>query len=578
MKLSKLFGKTLRQAPAEAENVSHQLLLRAGMIRQLASGVYSYLPLCLRAINKIETIIREELDNAGAQELQMPVLQPLEMWLETGRDVAFGEGLFRLKDRRERDLVLGPTHEEVITDLVKRNVQSYRDLPLMLYQIQTKFRDEPRPRGGLMRVREFGMKDLYSFDADEEGLNKSYQTMIEAYKRIYQRCGLDAVVAEADSGAIGGKESHEFMVLAESREDIILSCSSCSYVANVEKAESKIPTHDGGKPMPMQEVATPGMTTIAEVASFLKIPQSQTLKAVFYRADGEVVFVAIRGDIEVNEVKLKNALGCQQLHLATEAEVAAAGLVAGYASPLGLSGVKRIADLSITSGSNFVAGANKADTHVKNVNHPRDFAVDITADIATAKAGDGCPKCGSKLVAMRGIEVGHVFKLGTFFSQRLGATFLDRDGKERPIIMGCYGIGIGRMLAAAIEQHHDDKGIIWPVPIAPYHIHLCPLSMDNEQVTSTTERVYLDLQREGLEVLFDDRPESPGVKLNDADLLGMPLRVIISPKTLSAGSMEVKLRRQKEAELIPLERGAEKLKKLLFESSPKRSGGSKRPK
>ena len=564
MRLSNLFGKTLRQAPAEAENISHQLLLRAGMIQQLASGVYSYLPLCLRAIQKIEGIIRDELDGAGAQELQMPVLQPLEMWLDTERDVAFGDGLFTLKDRRDRALVLGPTHEEVITELVKRNVQSYRDLPLMLYQIQTKFRDEPRPRGGLMRVREFGMKDLYSFDADEEGLNETYQAMIEAYGLIYERCGLEAVVVEADSGAIGGKESHEFMVLAESGEDIILTCTHCDYAANQEKATSRKPKYQGGEPKPMEEVATPGVRTIAEVAGFLDIPESQTLKAVFYNADGEVVFIAIRGDIEVNEVKLKNALGCRDLRLATEEEVAGAGLVAGYASPLGLSGVKRVADPSITLGTNFVAGANKADAHVKNVNYPRDFAVDMTADIATASAGDGCPRCGNELTASRGIEVGHVFKLGTFFSERMGATFISKEGEVHPIIMGCYGIGVGRLLAAAVEQHHDDKGIAWPVPIAPYHVYLCPLSMDNDRVVSTSERVYLDLQREGLEVLFDDRHESAGVKLNDADLLGMPLRVVISPKTLDTGSMEVRLRREGEASLIPLERGEEQLKRLLF--------------
>jgi len=564
MRLSNLFGKTLRQPPAEAENISHQLLLRAGMIQQLASGVYSYLPLCLRAINKVEGIIREELDAAGAQELQMPVLQPLEMWLETERDAAFGEGLFTLKDRRDRALVLGPTHEEVITDLVKHNVQSYRDLPLMLYQIQTKFRDEPRPRGGLMRVREFGMKDLYSFDADEEGLDEAYRTMVEAYKRIYQRCGLKAAMVEADSGAIGGKESHEFMVLADSGEDIILTCTHCDYAANQEKASSKKIGYRGGEPRTMQEVSTPGVRTIAEVAAFLDISPSQTLKAVFYNADGEVVFVAIRGDIEVNEIKLKKALGCRDLRLATEQEVAAAGLVAGYASPLGLSGVKRVADPSITLGTNFVAGANKADAHVKNVNYPRDFAVDLTADIATAEAGDDCPRCGNELKASRGIEVGHVFKLGTFFSQRMGASFISKEGEVRPIIMGCYGIGIGRLLAAAVEQHHDDRGITWPVPIAPYHVHLCALSMDNDSVVSAAERVYLDLQREGLEVLFDDRHESAGVKLNDADLLGMPLRVVISPKTLGTGSMELKLRREDDASLVPLERGVDHLKRLLF--------------
>ena len=571
MRLSKLFGKTLRQTPAEAENVSHQLLLKAGMIHQLAAGVYSYLPLALRALQKIENIIREEMNAIGGQELQMPVLQPLEMWRETERDLAFGKGLFTLSDRRERPLVLGPTHEEVITELVKRNVQSYRDLPLLLYQIQTKFRDEPRPRGGLMRVREFGMKDLYSFDTDEEALDITYQKMIGAYQRIYERCGLDSVVVEADSGAIGGKESHEFMVIAESGEDVILSCSKCDYAANVEKAESVKPRggevggeSEKGEMLPMEEVATPGIITIEELANFLDVPKSQTLKAVFYAADGDIVFVAIRGDLEVNEVKLKNVLGCHELRLATEEEVANAGLVAGSASPLGLSGIKRVGDPSITLGANLVAGANKPDTHMRNVNYPRDFAIDLLVDIATAQAGEGCPRCGTPLLATRGIEVGHVFKLGSFFSERMGATFLDRDGVARPILMGCYGIGIGRLLAAAIEQYHDENGIIWPTPIAPYQVHLCPLSTDNEEVAARAESLYAELKREGLEVLFDDRAESPGVKLNDADLLGMPLRVVLSPRTLKTGSVEVKMRGEKEVALVPLKGVSGKLRAMLF--------------
>lgn len=425
-----------------------------------------------------------------------------------------------------------------------------------------------------MRVREFDMKDLYSFDTDDKSLGDSYQKMVQAYKNIYERCGLEAVAVEADSGAIGGKDSHEFMVLAESGEDIILLCPRCGYAANVEKAEGRIPPIPGGDPRPMQEISTPGLTTIAEVAAFLKIPEGQTLKAVFYCAGDEVVFVAIRGDLEVNEVKLKRVLGCSELRLATEKEVSSVGLVAGYASPLGLKGIKRIADTSITLGANFVAGANKADTHIRNVNYPRDFEVDTIADIVTIRAGDGCPKCGEGLTAKRGIEVGHVFKLGTFFSERMGATFIDKDGTEKPIIMGCYGIGIERLLAAAIEQHHDDKGIIWPTPIAPYQVHLCGFSMDNETVSSTAERVYLDLQREGMEVLYDDRDESPGVKLNDADLLGMPLRIIISPKTLNVGSMEAKLRREREASLVPLERSSQLLKKLLF-YTPAKSNKSK---
>ena len=563
MRLSNLFGKTLRQTPAEAENISHQLLLKAGMINQLAAGVYSYLPLALRALQKIETIIREEMNTAGGQELQMPVLQPLEMWQTTERDLAFGKGLFTLGDRRERALVLGPTHEEVITDLVRSNVQSYRDLPLLLYQIQTKFRDEPRPRGGLMRVREFGMKDLYSFDANEECLNTTYQKLITAYKRIYERCGLDFVVVEADSGAIGGKESHEFMVLAESGEDIILSCSKCDYAANVEKAESVKPEGKTGEMLQIEQVATPGRVTIEEVANFLNVPEIQTLKAVFYAADGVMVFVAIRGDIEVNEVKLKNVLGCHELRLATEDEVSNAGLVAGSASPLGLSGIKRIGDPSIALGANLVAGGNKPDTHLRNVNYPRDFAIDLMVDIATARAGEGCPTCGAPLIAQKGIEVGHVFKLGSFFTERMGATFLDRDGVAYPILMGCYGIGIGRLLAAAIEQNHDEKGIIWPISIAPYQVHLCPLSSDNQEVVTKVENLYAELTREGLEVIFDDREESPGVKLNDADLLGMPLRVVLSPRSLKSGSVELKMRCKKEAVLVPLDGASREITAML---------------
>ncbi len=563
MRLSKLFGKTQREVPAEAETVSHQLLLRAGMIHQVAAGVYSYLPLGWRVLKKIANIIRDEMDKAGGQELMMPVLQPLELWQETGRDLAFGKGLFTLSDRRERKLALGPTHEEVITELAKYNVQSYRDLPLLLYQIQAKFRDEPRPRGGLIRVREFTMKDLYSFDTDEDGLNQSYSKMLQAYQNIYARCGLPTLLVEADSGAIGGKESHEFMVITASGEDEIIYCDNCQYAANVEKAESVKGKLEPEKPLPREEVATPGVGSIEQVAAFFKIPQSHTLKAVFYIADGKLVFVVIRGDIEVNEVKLKNALGCVDLRLATEAEAIQAGIVAGAASPIGIKSIKIIADDSITTGANFVAGANKPETHFRNVNYPRDFKADLVTDIAQARAGDECPKCGSKLLSTRGIEVGHVFKLGTFLSEKLGALFIDQNGASHPIIMGCYGIGLDRLLAAAIEQNHDDKGIIWPMSIAPYHIYLCPLYQEGSKVEAAAEKVYTDLEAQGLEVLFDDRRESPGVKFNDADLLGIPLRVTISPRTLGKNSAEIKKRSEKEAELVPLEGIAKKLKALI---------------
>ena len=563
MRLSNLFGKTLRETPSEAENISHQLLLRAGMISQVAAGVYSYLPLGWRALKKVENIIREEMDRIGAQELLMPVLQPLELWQETGRDLSFGKSLFTLKDRRERRLVLGPTHEEVITQLVRQNVQSHRDLPLLLYQIQTKFRDEPRPRGGLMRVREFTMKDLYSLDADEEGLDKTYKSVIGAYQNIFARSGLSTVMVEADSGAIGGKDSHEFMVIAPSGEDEVIYCSSCKYAANAEKAQDLKGRMNEEEPLPIEEVETPRIKTIDELSGFLNIPKSKTLKAVFYSADEELVFVAIRGDLEVNETKLRNALRCHELRLASEEEVMRAGLFAGSASPLGITGIKRVADDSITTGSNLVAGANKPDTHLKNVNYPRDFDVDLVLDIALAQAGQGCPKCGERLLSTQGIEVGHVFKLGTIFSETLGASYLDRDGKKRPIVMGCYGIGVGRLLAAAIEQNHDEKGIIWPIPIAPYNIYLCALSIESEEVASASERLYEELQEGGFEVLFDDRVESAGVKFNDADLLGIPIRLTMSPRTLKSQAVELKLRWKNQAELVPLEEVSDRLEKNI---------------
>ncbi|MBI4216211.1 MAG: proline--tRNA ligase [Chloroflexi bacterium] len=543
MRLSQLFGKTLRQPPAEAETVSHQLLVRAGMIHQVAAGVYSYLPLGWRALRKIEQIIREEMDAAGGQELNMPVLQPLELWQETGRDKALGDTLFTLKDRRQRPLVLGPTHEEVITLLARQNVRSYRDLPLLLYQIQTKFRDEPRPRGGLIRVREFPMKDLYSFDVDEAGLNLSYRKMAEAYRRIFQRCGLPTLMVEADSGAIGGKGSHEFMVIAPTGENEVLTCEACGYAANAERAafaKSPLPPEE---PMPLEEVPTPGAATIAQVAGFLGVPPSQTYKAVFHWCDGAPVLVTIRGDLEVNEVKLKNALKCAELRLATEREVLAAGLVAGYASPVGLKGIKTVADDSITTGANFVAGANREGYHLKQVNYPRDFSVDLLTDIAQAQAGLPCPQCRAPLRSTRGIEVGHVFKLGAVYSQKLGANFLDQEGRQRPMVMGCYGIGVGRLLAAAVEQNHDGAGIIWPSPIAPYQVHLVGLGMDKGEVAASAAELYSRLQAGGFEVLFDDRLESPGVKFNDADLLGLPVRLTISARTIKAQGAELKRRR-----------------------------------
>jgi len=563
MRLSKLFGKTLREVPAEAETASHQLLLKAGMMQQVTAGIYSYLPLGWRALRKIEQIIREEMDVAGGQELHMPVLQPLEIWEASGRDLAFGKSLFTVQDRRERRLVLGPTHEEMITDLARRNVKSYRDLPLMLYQIQTKFRDEPRPRGGLVRVREFTMKDCYSFDTDAETLDVSYKKMVQAYKNIYARCGLNAVLIEADSGAIGGKDSHEFMVATEVGEDEIIYCSVCDCAANAERASFVKAKLDEEPLKLLEEVATPGAKTIEEVANFLGVPRSCTLKAVFYSVDAEMVFVIIRGDLEVNEVKLRNVLKCAELRLANDDEVKAAGLVAGSASAVGLKGIKIVADDSIALGHNFVVGANKDGYHLKNANCPRDFKVDLVADIALAKAGHRCAKCSGELRSMRGIEIGHVFKLGTVFSQRQEAFYLDRDGVQKPMVMGCYGIGVGRLLAAVIEQNHDDKGIIWPTQIAPYQVYLCGLNIDEPAVAEAAEKLYGELSQKVYEVLFDDRNESPGVKFNDADLLGMPVRLTVSRRTLKSSSAEVKLRRAKETELVPLGRVAGRLEVLL---------------
>ena len=563
MRVSKLFGKTLREDPGEAELISHRLMLRAGMIHQASSGVYSYLPLAWRSLRKIEQIIREEMDSAGGQELRLSVLQPRELWDQSGRTEAYGPELFTLADRRDRPLVMAPTHEELLTNVVKANVHSYRDLPLTLYQIQTKFRDEPRPRGGLIRVREFDMKDAYSFDIDEEGLDLSYRAMVEAYKSIYARCGLSVIMVEADSGAIGGKDSHEFILLADSGEDTVVICQGCEYAANVEKARFTKPPQAHEDPSPLEEVHTPGVKTIEELARFLDIPTSKTLKAVFYVADGQVVFVNIRGDLEVNEVKLRNALKANELRLATPAEVERAGLVAGSASPVGLADVKVVADDSIHLGSNFVVGANKEDHHLRNANHPRDFKADIVTDIALADEGHTCPSCGSSLTKRRGIEVGHVFKLGTRYSEIAGAHFPDQDGVQRPIIMGCYGIGVGRLLASAIEQHHDEKGILFPAPIAPYHVSLTALNMENREVADAAEALYDELRGGKIQVLYDDRVESAGVKFNDADLLGLPVRAVVSQRNLRQNAVEVRLRSESQASTVPRDQVVGKVKELL---------------
>jgi len=564
MRVSRLFGKTIREVPSDADTISHQYLVRAGMISQLTAGVYSFLPLGLRVHNKIENIIRDESNQAGGQEVVLPIIHPAEIWQKGGREPVFGEVILRLKDRRGHDMVLGPTEEEVITDLVSRNVQSYRDLPLMPYQIHTKLRDEPRPRGGLLRVREFVMHDLYSYDVNEKGLDVSYEKMRQAYKNIYDRCGLPPLLVDADSGAIGGKDSQEFMLIAASGEDEIIFCESCKCAANVEKAVSQKYKIEIEKPLPLEEVATPGIKAIEDLAKFLKVDTNRTLKVVLYSADGELVMAVIRGDLEINEIKLNKVLHSNDLRLATESEIAAAGLVAGFVSPVGLKDrVKVVGDDSIVAGVNYVAGGNKKDTHIKNVNYLRDFKVDILQDIAKAKAGEGCPRCECSLSSTRGIEVGHIFKLGTSLAEKMGARFIDENGVSKPCVMGTYGIGVGRLMAAAVEQNHDDKGIIWPLPIAPYQVHLCGLFMDNPTVSQAADKLYQEMVAAGLEVLFDDRVESPGVKFNDADLIGIPFRVTLSPRTLEGHNVEFKRRTEKKAQVMPLAAIVEHLQALV---------------
>ncbi len=563
MRATEFLSRTLRQDPSEAETVSHRLMLRAGMMLQAAAGVYSYLPLALRSIRKIERIVREEMNAAGGQEVLMPALHTLETWEESGRAAAFGGNLFRLFDRRERPMVLAPTHEEVVTAIAGAHIESYRDLPLNIYQIQTKFRDEPRPRAGLLRGREFVMKDAYSFDTNQEGLDVTYQRMRVAYRNIFRRCGLPTIEVEADSGAIGGKDSHEFIMPAPSGEDVILYCEESGYAANVERATSVIASAEEDEPRPLELVDTPGITTIADLAVYLGIAESQTLKAVFYQADDETVLVTIRGDIEVNEVKLKNHLHCIDLRLANAEEVAAAGLTPGSTSPIGLSGIRRIADNSIMQGTNFAAGANQSDKHYQNVNYPRDFQIDETVDIATAREGDGSPDNQGMLKAVRGIEVGHVFKLGTFFTTTLGVDYLDENGTLKPPVMGCYGIGVTRVLAAAIEQNHDDKGIIFPAPIAPFQAHLLALNASDPDVIASADALYDELTSAGCEVLYDDRAESAGVKFNDADLLGLPVRIVVSPRNLKQGVVEIKRRRADEATQVPADRVVAAVREML---------------
>jgi len=559
MKMSQVLVPTLRETPAEAEVISHKLMLRAGMIRKLAAGIYEYLPLGYRVVKKIESIVREEMDKKGGQELLLPAMQPAELWKETGRWDVYGEEMIRLKDRHEREFCLGPTHEEVITDLVKREVKSYKQLPLLLYQIQTKYRDEIRPRFGLMRGREFIMKDLYSFDRNQEGLDESYEKMYAAYSQVFQRCGLDYRAVEADSGAIGGNASHEFMVIADSGEGVIVYCSKCSYAANVERAECILPKADNREVVKeLEKISTPEIKTINQLEEFLNIEGSKLIKTLFYQAyysEEEVLLaVLIRGDRDVNEVKLKNLLGCLDIEMAAEEKVAEiVGLPLGFVGPIGLQGkVKVLADQEVMTLVNVIAGANEKDYHLLNVNPQRDFQVDQVADLRVATEGDLCPKCGETLKETRGIEVGHIFKLGTKYSEALKANFLDENGKTQPFIMGCYGIGIGRTAAAAIEQNYDENGIIWPMPIAPYHVIIIPVSNKDEQQMKIATEIYERLLEIGVEVVLDDRNERPGVKFKDADLIGFPLKVVIGPKAGEENIVELKSRKNGQEEKISI--------------------------
>jgi prolyl-tRNA synthetase len=562
MRYSQYLLPTLKESPADAEIISHQLMMRAGMIRKVAAGIYNYMPFGLRAIRKVEQIVREEMDRAGAVECLMPMANPAELWQESGRWEKYGKELLRFKDRKETEFCMGPTHEEVVTDIVRNVVKSYRQLPLNLYQIQTKFRDEIRPRFGLMRGREFIMKDAYSFDLEEADADQAYEKMYQAYRRIFTRCGLKFRAVEADSGAIGGSFSHEFMVLAEAGEDAIVSCDSCEYAANVEKAEIRILGTSAAVPTrPLEKVLTPGQKTIEEVAAFLKLTASQLVKTLIVQTStGELIAVLLRGDHELNEIKLLNHLGGDWVLMAEEAEVVkATGAPTGFAGPHGLK-IRIIADHAVRQMSDFVIGANEKDGHFLGANLERDFRVESFADLRQAKGGDSCPRCEGKLESWRGVEVGHVFKLGTRYSEAMGATVLDAHGQSRALIMGCYGIGIGRTVAASIEQNYDANGIIWPMPIAPFQVLVAMLNPDDAEIREASEKLYAELLALGIEVLLDDRDERPGAKFKDADLIGIPLRVTVGARGLKDGQVELKARAASEIEMLPLAEAAALLK------------------
>ncbi|MEA1934604.1 MAG: proline--tRNA ligase [Thermodesulfobacteriota bacterium] len=565
MRYSQLLLPTLKENPAEAEVVSHRLMLRAGFIRKLTSGIYSYLPLGLASIRKVEQIVREEMNKAGAQELLLPMVQPADLWKESARWEKYGPELLRFTDRHNRENCLGPTHEEVITDLVRKNVHSYRNLPINLYQIQTKFRDEIRPRFGLMRGREFIMKDAYSFDATESDAEITYQKMYEAYTRIFTRCGLSFRAVEADTGTIGGSFSHEFMVLADTGEDTLVICKECSYASNMEKARCKLPVKSADRPelLPLEKIETPGKRKVDAVIEFLGVSPKNLVKTMVYMADGKPVAVLLRGDREVQPVKLKNLLNVVDVELADDKQVFdSTGVPSGYLGPVGIK-IPVVADSEVTEMYNYTVGANEKNYHFLNANLDRDFKVMQAADLRMITPEDRCPECGGKLELTRGIEVGHIFKLGTSYSVALKAGFLDDQGREIPFIMGCYGIGVSRTVAAAIEQNHDKDGIKFPLPIAPFQVIILNLSTKDEKITRAAETLYEDFKKESMEPLLDDRDERPGIKFKDADLIGIPYRVTVGRRFAEKGLVEIRKRSDKKSIDLPLDEAVPKLSGMI---------------
>ena len=566
MRWSRFYLYTTREVPNDAEVTSHQLMVRAGMIKKAAAGIYTYLPYGWRSLSKLMTIVRREIDSTGSSEMVGPCIQPAELWQESGRWQRYGKELLRIKDRHDRDFVFGPTHEEILTDIVRRDLKSYRQLPVSLYQIQTKFRDEIRPRFGLMRGREFIMKDAYSFHTSAESLDETYRDIHDAYCRIFEACQLDYGVVEADTGAIGGSASHEFMVVAGTGESAVVRCPSCGYAANVEKAETRKVEEAAGtfEPQERQEVETPGKHSVEDVARFLKVNPKRVVKTLIYETEKGLVAVLIRGDREINEIKLTNYLDVEHLNLASEEKVRqATGAPVGFAGPVGLAGVRLLADETVRGLSNFVVGANKADAHFTNVNAGRDFDLSEWGDFLLVTGGDPCPRCDGKLELFRGIEVGHIFKLGTKYSKAMGCNFTDEAGEDHPMIMGCYGLGIGRTIAAAIEQNHDADGIIWPRPLAPFEVLLVGLNPDDAEVSRTAEDLYAQLRAKGVDVLYDDRDERPGVKFKDADLIGVPVRLVVGAKSLADGKVEVSLRRDRQKNLVTTAEAIGKVMELL---------------